>query len=282
MALNEAKSGNDNLNQQIFTFFVEDSMFGLNIENVLMLGQNVQDIKQLPIEKEGFCGVIKLHGVVVPVVDFAHRLGLASGIDFKSDLLEQLTQTEQSYISLINCLATEVEADKKRVVSNLIESNQWSEKGLTTRDETLKELYAVLESLTKDISKLICELDDLVVGDKQHQAIEKLNSISSTILPRITSIFTRIKEQITSSMRQVLLFITNDGITPYSAILIDEINDVISYKPANLQKSDVGPLSLINEINNAIDGVYIKEGVQDCLYLSVDKIINNHIATPVS
>lgn len=282
MALNEAKSGNDNLNQQIFTFFVEDSMFGLNIENVLMLGQNVQDIKQLPIEKEGFCGVIKLHGVVVPVVDFAHRLGLASGIDFKSDLLEQLTQTEQSYISLINDLATEVEADKKRVVSNLIESNQWSEKGLTTRDETLKELYAVLESLTKDISKLICELDDLVVNDKQHQAIEKLNSVSSTILPRITSIFSRIKEQITSSMRQVLLFITNDGMTPCLAILIDEINDVISYKPANLQKSDVGPLSLINEINNAIDGVYIKEGVQDCLYLSVDKITNNHIATPVS
>ena len=48
MALNHEasnkNSGKTDQRRQIFTFFVEDMMFGLNVENVLMLSQEVSDI----------------------------------------------------------------------------------------------------------------------------------------------------------------------------------------------------------------------------------------------
>lgn len=76
-------SGKLDQSRQIFTFFVEDMMFGLDVENVLMLGQEVNDIQRIPVEERGFCGVTKFQGAVVPVLDFAHRIGIESGIDAK-------------------------------------------------------------------------------------------------------------------------------------------------------------------------------------------------------
>ncbi|MDO7598092.1 MAG: hypothetical protein MUQ51_09690 [Pseudomonadota bacterium] len=62
MALNHEasnkNSGKTDQRRQIFTFFVEDMMFGLNVENVLMLSQKVSDIQRLPHEELGFRGFI--------------------------------------------------------------------------------------------------------------------------------------------------------------------------------------------------------------------------------
>jgi chemotaxis signal transduction protein len=76
--------------RQIFTFFVEDMMFDLNVENVLFLSQQVIDIKMINVEWSGFCGVTKFQGAIVPVLDFAHPLGIPSGIDAKTTLLAVL------------------------------------------------------------------------------------------------------------------------------------------------------------------------------------------------
>jgi len=57
--VNNKNSGKTDQCRQIFTFFVEDMMFGLNVENVLMLSQEVSDIQRLPVEELDFCGVTK-------------------------------------------------------------------------------------------------------------------------------------------------------------------------------------------------------------------------------
>jgi chemotaxis signal transduction protein len=76
-------------------------------------------------------------------------------------------------------------------------------------------------------------------------------------------------------MRQVLLFVTNDGKTPRYALLIDEINDVISYDASNFQSSARGALAQFRKIGDVLAGVYTHEEQADCLFFDVNKLVDN-------
>jgi chemotaxis signal transduction protein len=77
------KSSKHSEQKQLFTFFLQDMLFGLDVEHVLMLDQNVDKVQPLPLEEQGFCGVIKFQGVVVPVLDFAHRVNIPFGTGYE-------------------------------------------------------------------------------------------------------------------------------------------------------------------------------------------------------
>jgi len=282
MALNHvANNGNNgkfDQNRQIFTFFVEDMMFGLDVENVLMLGQDVNDIQRLPVEERGFCGVTKFQGTVVPVLDFAHRLGIPSGIDSKSGILEILKQREQDHLEWINALENSIKtgaAFTKATAPNECAFGQWYNQ-FDTRDETLKELLLAFAEPHNMIHALAEELLNLRDIGKEEEAVERLAHARATTLRRLRGLFNRARDQISSGMRQVLLFVTLDGKTPRYALMIDEINDVINYTPADFQSSRSGAMGLINQIENVIDGIYTRKDQIDCLYFDINKMTDIH------
>jgi chemotaxis signal transduction protein len=267
-------SGKTGQARQIFTFFVEDMMFGLNVENVLMLGQDVKDIQRIPIEERGFCGVTKFQGEVVPVLDFAHRIGIESGIDTKSKLIDLLTEREKDHTEWLNALEVSI---KTRVAftqptdPKQCKFGKWYSK-FETRDETLKELLVAFDEPHKAIHDLAEDLLFLRDNDKEEEALEALTHARTTTLRRLKALFNRARDQIEGGMRQVLLFVTLDGKTPRYALLIDEINDVMNFMPTDFQSSSSGALSLFSKIENVIDGIYTKEGQADCLYFDINKM----------
>jgi len=278
MALNHVASngsnGKANQNRQIFTFFVEDMMFGLDVENVLMLGQDVNDIQRLPIEERGFCGVTKFQGAIVPVLDFAHRLGVRSGIDSKSELLNILTQREQDHVEWLNDLEHSIKtgvAFTKATNPKECAFGKWYST-FDTRDETLQELLASFEEPHNAIHALGEELINLRDNGKEAEALESLAHARATTLRRLRALFNRARDQINSGMRQVLLFVTLDGKTPRYALMIDEINDVMNYTPADFQSSRSGALALIGQIEQVIDGIFTHKNKPDCLYFDINKM----------
>jgi len=278
MALNHlasnGNSGKMDQERQIFTFFVEDMMFGLDVEHVLMLGQDVNDIQRIPIEERGFCGVTKFQGAIVPVLDFAHRLGIPSGMDSKTELLNTLTMREQDHVEWLNELEKSIktgDAFTKATNPKECAFGKWYSK-FETRDETLKELLSSFEDPHNAIHALGEELIALRDVDKQAEALEKLAHARATTLRRLRALFTRAKDQISGSMRQVLLFVTLDGKTPRYALMIDEINDVMNFTPADFQSSKSGGLALIDKIEYVIDGIYSRKGRADCLYFDINKM----------
>ncbi|MDQ7072614.1 MAG: hypothetical protein Q9N32_02430 [Gammaproteobacteria bacterium] len=58
MALDHVKTtnitGKTEPERQIFTFFIEDMMFGLDVENVLMLGQDIDEFSAYLLKNAGF------------------------------------------------------------------------------------------------------------------------------------------------------------------------------------------------------------------------------------
>jgi hypothetical protein len=220
MSVNEPK--------QLFSFFVEDMMFGLDVDRVLMLDQNMSKIQRLPVEERGFQGITKFQGVVVPVLDFAHRIGIRSGMDIKSHLLDDLTRFEQQHIEQLSSLEQAIKSDTHfsiRTTSKFSEMTQWLA-SFQTRDETLKELFAAVDAPHKQLSQLAEEILGLCERGQTDRALDKLNQEKATSLRQLQSLFSRIREQVESAARQVLLFVTLDGITPLYALIIDEINDV--------------------------------------------------------
>lgn len=278
MALNhegsDKQGGKTDQRRQIFTFFVEDMMFGLNVENVLMLGQEVNDIQRVPVEERGFCGVTKFQGSIVPVLDFAHRIGVPSGMDSKSALLTILTERENDHIEWVNSLENTIKtgvAFTKATNPNECAFGKWYSH-FDTRDETLKELLESFDEPHKKIHALAEALITLRDNGKQDEALERLVHERATTLRRLRALFGRARDQIQSGMRQVLLFITLDGKTPRYALMIDEINDVMNYTPANFQSSRSGGMALISKIEDVIEGIYARPNTPDCLFFDINKL----------
>lgn len=267
-------SGKADQARQIFTFFVEDMMFGLNVENVLMLGQDVNDIQRLPIEERGFCGVTKFQGTVVPVLDFAHRIGIDSGIDAKTSLLEILTENENDHVEWMTALEDAIKNGTvftKALSADECAFGKWYNK-FVTRDETLTELLLAFAEPHQSLHALADKVIAMREDGEQDEALELLAAERSSTLRRLRALFARARDQIQGGMRQVLLFVTLDGKTPRYALLIDEINDVMNFTPADFQSSKSGALGLFNKIENVIDGIYTRENEADCLYFDINKM----------
>ncbi|WP_273150712.1 chemotaxis protein CheW [Methylophaga thiooxydans] len=260
--------------RQVFTFFVEEMMFGLNVDNVLMLDQNIDKIQRVPVEEQGFCGVIKFQGVVVPVLDFAHRVGIRSGLDAKKQLLEQISQRESQHLDWVQQLSQSLTSGDTFLLdlaTSDCDSALWFRQ-FDSRDETLNDiihafiephnqLHQAGEQAMKQVRR---EGSDSVVNDFKHKA--------NQVLLTLKTLGKRAKEQVESDMRQVLLFITDDGKTPRYALLIDEINDVISYDAAEFQSTANGALSQIKKIREILLGIYSRDDQKDCLLFDINKL----------
>lgn len=280
MALNhvaDKNSGKSGQNRQIFTFFVEDMMFGLDIENVLMLGQEVNEIQRLPLEERGFCGVVKYQGSVVPVLDYAHRLGIPSGMDVKTELLNILSDREKDHIEWVNALEvslTNHAAFTKATSPDECAFGKWYNK-FDTRDETLKELMEAFKEPHNRIHALAEKLLGLRDNGEETEALEILAYERATTLRRLIALFARARDQIQSGMRQVLLFVTLDGKTPRYALLIDEINDVMNYSASDFQSSRAGALGSFRKIEDVIEGIFTRKDTPDCLFFDINKMTDN-------
>jgi chemotaxis signal transduction protein len=263
--------------QRIFTFFVQDMMFGMDVKNVLMLDQNVEKIQSIPVEQKGLCGVIKFQGVVVPVLDFAHCIGVESGIDANTKIIDVLTEREQDHVDWLNALEDSIRnkvSFTKATDPNQCMFGKWYN-SFDTRDDTLRELLQEFDKPHRAIHALAEDLISLSDQGREKQALEKHSHERNTTLRRLRSLFNRAREQIQSGMRQVLLFVTTDGKTPIYAVLIDEINDVMTYDISEFQGSESGALAQIPGIAGVLSGIYSVGDAHDCLVLEPEKLTAN-------
>lgn len=273
-------SGKSAAMRQIFTFFVEDMMFGLDVSHVLMLGQNVNEVQRLPVEAKGLSGVIKYQGHVVPVLDFAHRLGISSGTDVKNTLLAELMAREQDHVEWLNALERSIKTDEaftKAVNPNECTFGRWYNQ-FETRDDTLRDLLRLFDEPHRKIHSLAEELLRLSSQDQKQKALEILNHQRITTLSKLRGLFARAREQVKSAMRPILLYVTRDGLTPRYALLIDEVNDVLNYSDADLHTSNQGPLSQFRSIEKVLNGIYTRDDRPDCLYFNVDLLTDDELA----
>lgn len=268
------KTGKRAEQRQVFTFFVEEMMFGLNVENVLLLDQNIDKIQRVPVEESGLCGVIKIQGVVVPVLDFAHRVGVRSGFDAKKQLLEQISQIEKSHHEWVTQLAQSL-SDSEPFLLDLAASEcdtAWWLRQFESRDETLNQIIHAFIQPHKELHEVGIQAMNQVRKAGSNNVVNDFKHKANQLLLKLKNLGKRAKQQIESDMRQVLLFVTDDGKTPRYALLIDEINDVISYDAVEFQSTAIGALAQIKRIRDVLSGIYSRDEQTDCLFFDINKL----------
>ena len=263
-----------------FTFWVGDSLFAINLDNVLSVEQDNCAIQPDPFQGRGSLGIVKHHGVPVRVFDFAEFLGIPSCSEQKEALISSLVAREQDHIDWLNALELSIKTDEpftKARNPHQCAFGKWYDH-FETRDEELQEIMCQFDTPHKRIHALADRL--LNLKDKGHadRALKELSRERDTSLVELRRLFDRARGQIRDSIRSVLLFVTVDGKAPRVALRLNEISDMVSFTPEQITAtSDLG-VGDQERLARAMKGYLNTGSDKDCLLIDVDGLLETVLA----
>ncbi len=280
--LNSVTSGAKEGSITVMTFYIEDSLYAIPIENVVSLSKEIGNLQELPIKAPGLLGLSHFQDSIVPVVDIAKRIGVKAGTEAKSELIQTLTAREQDHIDWLDALEDSIHTGDSFVKArdpHQCAFGKWYDK-FDTRNEALKEVMSQFDQPHKEIHSLADKLLGMSNRGDKDEALKELAFQRLTTLRRLRSLFSHAREQLTEMMRPILLYVSCDGRTPDYALLIDEVHDALTY-----QREDCHSPSQAGFQALAGQDVYIKYILSDknqpnSIMFDVDNILaKDHLAS---
>jgi len=259
-----------------FTFWISDTLYAIDISKVLTISQDMVNIQSVPAKAKGLVGMVEFQDHAVPVLDFANLLNFPSGIENNKELVNLLNEREKDHVDWVSALEDSLTNDApftKAKDPHRCAFGQWYD-NFSSRDETLMEILSEFDKPHKQIHALADKLLNMKQDGERDKAIETLQYERNVTLKRLLKRFEQARTHLTESARQVLLYITEDGTTPIVALRIDDINDVVDFKPEQFKPME--------HINNILSGsaseivvAYLKQSEQaDCLLVEASNLIN--------
>lgn len=274
---------NDSEALTVFTFWIGDELFAIDIANILSITQDLDNLLKTPVKSKGLTGIINYLGNPVAVYNFAEMLSIQSTRELKSDLVDLLNAHEKDHVnwldSLEKTLKDGVPFEDARD-PHMCEFGKWYDK-FETRDEALKDIMTNFDKPHKKIHALADELSGLKDAGKLDLALEKLHTARITTLNSLSKHFTHARDQILDSLHTVVINITNDGSKPVVALQIDEIHEVMNFTQTDLIGLEKIGLDEIEGLEGYFRG-YLggKDNKSSCLLLDTENLLNN-IKLPV-
>ncbi len=258
-----------------FTFWVGDSLFAINLDNVLSVEQDNSAIQPDPFEGRGSLGIVKHHGVPVRVFDFARFLGIDSCGEQKEALISTLVAREQDHIDWLDALEHSIKTNEpftKARDPHQCAFGKWYDH-FETRDEELKEIMQQFDAPHKRIHALADRLLNLKDKGQAEQALEELCLERGTTLVELRRLFDRARGQIHDSIRSVLLFVTIDGKGPRVALRLNEISDMVSFTPEQITSTRSLGVGEQERLADVLKGYLSAGSDKDCLLIDVDGLL---------
>ncbi len=257
-----------------FTFWIFETLYAVDIGKVLTISQDLSNIQNMPSQGKGLLGMTEFQGYAIPVIDFAAMLNLKSGTQAGQELIKIFNNREQDHHEWINALENSImngDAFLKAKDPNQCAFGVWKN-NFITRDETLDEIMHGFDTPHERIHGLADKLLNMRLEGKQEEALKILNMERDLTMKRLTKHFNHAREHIRDSSRAVLLYITEDGITPTIALQIDEINDVIDFKVEQFKPMETLK-SVLSADEHKLISHYIKlDNTADCLLVNASNI----------
>ena len=274
MTKNNKQNDNTSEQKKLVTFYIEDRLFGLDATKVLLIGHDIKAITPLALEQQGLFGTIKLETRMLPVIDVAHFIGLQSLTDEKKGLLNQFKMVQQGYQDWIQELERKITRKEQITRSDLILNANLLKLDTegALRNNDLQQLEKAL-AMPKQALITTCEL--LISLTSQHEWQQAENSLEQQkrqSLTRINNAFISAQTELEASVKQALLYMTQDGTTPYLALLVDQVNDVLAYPNVGFKSCDTEQKDELKFDIQKLDGFYMSDGLPDCYYLTCDKL----------
>lgn len=264
-----------------FSFWVGDSLFAINLENVLSVEQDNCQIQPDPFQGRGSLGIVKHREIPVRVFDFAEYLGLNSCGEQKQQLLDTLTAREQDHVDWLNALEHSLKTGEpftKARDPHQCAFGKWYD-NFKTRDEELAAILGQFDQPHRRIHALAGQLLELKEAGEVDCAIQQLEIERVTTLSQLRRLFGRAREQIRDSIKSVLLFITVDGKEPRVALRLNEISDMVGFSADQVTATASLGIAESERLAGVFKG-YLNTGAEhDCLLVDVEGLLSSILNT---
>ena len=277
-ATNQAKLDEDSEILTVFTFWIGDELFAIDIANILSITQDLDSLLKTPVKSKGLTGIINYLGNPVAVYNFAEMLSIPSTRELKTELVDLLDASEKDHVDWVDALERSLKEGvpfEKTRDSHLCAFGKWYDK-FETRDEALTEIMTRFDVPHKKIHALADDLLALKEKDKLDEALEKLHLARITTLSYLRKYFSLARNQIQDSLHTVVINITNDGSKPIVALQIDEIHEVMNFTKTDLIGLEQIGLDAIEGMDGYFRG-YLggEDNKSSCLLLDTENLLSN-------
>lgn len=277
-ATNQPSLDNDSEALTVFTFWIGDELFAIDIANILSITQDLDNLLKTPVKSKGLTGIINYLGNPVAVYNFAEMLHIQSTREIKSELVDLLNTNEKAHVDWIDALEKSLKENvpfEKARDPHMCAFGKWYDK-FKTRDEALTDIMLHFDKPHKQIHALADELLDLKERDQLDMALEKLHTARITTLNYLKKHFSHARDQIQDSLHTVVINITNDGVKPVIALQIDEIHEVMNFNQTDLIGLDRIGLDAVEGMEGYFRGYLGGDNDKtSCLLLDTKNVLNN-------
>lgn len=278
VATNQASLDDDSEALTVFTFWIGDELFAIDIANILSITQDLDSLLKTPVKSKGLIGIINYLGNPVAVYNFAEMLSIPSTRELKTELVDLLDAREKDHVDWVDALEkslTDGVPFEKARDPHMCEFGKWYDK-FETRDEALTDIMKQFDKPHKKIHALADELLGLKEQDKLDIALEKLHAARVSTLNYLKKHFSRARDQIQDSLHTVVINITNDDYKPVIALQIDEIHEVMNFTQSDLIGLERIGLDAIEGMDGYFKG-YLggEDNKSSCLLLDTENLLNN-------
>lgn len=223
-------------NRRALTFTLGDSLFGIDVSNILSFSDSYGEIKYATQQIEGFVGYLDFRNTLVQVFECATSLSHSKERDTIVTLVNDIKTYQQAHIDWINALEHSIltnEPFTKPRNPKMCAFGKWFY-SFETEDDSLRVLLDKIEQPHMHIHSLADSLLDMTGAGQRDEAIEVLRIEKQTTLKKLLRVLDYINDYLENSIHPIVLHLTKDGRTPWFSMVLDNIGDIIDYAPTSL------------------------------------------------
>ncbi len=221
------------------TFAIGDGRFGIDVRHILAFTDSFGEITSATQPRSGFVGYLDYRDTLVQVFECASALNRPRERDRQRELIEQLETYRQAHIDWVIALERAIQEGVAFTQSRdprLCAFGKWYY-SFSSRDEGLQGLLNKLEKPHNQIHALADSLLALRAQGQVQRAVRLLEIEKVSTLKNLLRTLRSIQDYLNTSIHPVVLHLTQDGQTPWFSLILDQIDEIIDYDPARLDRT---------------------------------------------
>ena len=219
--------------------------------NMFGITERFEDnLTSLPNDNKSFIGVKGYMETPTPIFDLGIILNKQSTQETNQSLVELFSEWQQKQQQWFTALENSIKHNQPFNHNTDVQQSNFAKwySHFKTENEDLK---AIIERFKTPHNRLYAranKLIELVKQNNEKQALVELSIERNSNYMQLIRLFESAKEQILLDHKPIIIFTTKDGRTPHIGLLVDKVEDNISYK-----KEDIKPLDKLTDVGFDID-----------------------------
>jgi len=218
---------------RILTFLLGHTRFAIDISSILSITDDFGKVESSKNHQPSFLGYLYYRNKPVSTYECSALLGRDSNRTVLKATISSLNDGEEAHLAWLSQLehsitnGTTFSAQRD---PQLCEFGHWLQHRQSNADDTTKALLARFDEPHAEFHKQAGSLLTIASKNGKEEALKQLAIAKRGSISELIRLFSYTKSQLESAVHPVVLYITRDGVTPWFALVLDSMDDIVSYE----------------------------------------------------